>query len=100
MILILEYFINETSLSSRCLLSGATQHSFLLNKKKLPSIAAAHCNPTPVTHVAGSYPARGAALHPMPGGPYNTSAGPRPGVLNVHIVPHTHVCCGRDMHAC
>ena len=34
-----------------------------------------------------------------PGGPYNTSsAGPVAGKLNIHIVPHTHVCASRRRH--
>ena len=30
-------------------------------------------------------------LVPTPG-KYNTSSGPRPGVLNIHLISHTHVC--------
>ena len=34
----------------------------------------------------------GMPLRPTPGGPYNTTSGPVKGKLNIHIVPHTHVC--------
>jgi hypothetical protein len=31
-----------------------------------------------------------ARINLIPGGPYNISGGPRPGMLNVHLVPHSH----------
>ena len=51
-----------------------------------------HYKPVPIADTGrhAEYPAKGNPIVPTPG-KYNTTSGPVPNLLNVHVVSHTHV---------